>query len=1051
MMTISFRKSLKGFISSFLEWNGWSVPIFSILLAATITVPLWKNLRVQYVYHEFVVGLTSWGNKGKEADFLAFYILIGLTLCIYAFFQLVISRDADSGNHLAETVRSLIWLTFLPLAFWFGSLLVDPRRVGLPVVWAISAIVLVVFLISVACRREPRIDSEKLFRVCSLFFVAALLCLFVGLTFVQITSLVMGNFWSAKSVDLCLVVTIVLGMIPLFLLWFKFGLSVSLERFSVRYLLFLQIPLPLLFFTVLPPRLVYLSKLQDYQWPVLLILCLFVCILIAWRELFLRGCKLWNSSSLSSHPFANKFSPLCLMGIAIFIAVRSSGVPTFFADDFHLGEQLIPWQQLVEFGKIPYIDFAPVHGLMPLIIGCFNWLFYDGTMANLINSTNLLQAVGCGITFLTIYYLAGVPSALFCSFLFSSQFFGSAFDRLLFLAPAVFILAYPELYKNRNKWLLVWLGIASFMALYNPSAGGAFCVGTAPFALWQAVYLYRENRPVFLRIGFCSALLLIAVLALPMSREILLGYLTFIAENGATNTVAHGIPLSMSIGSTPFDSGLLSNFVIFEFFRLAWIPVLLLGGFLALRLLANDQEGSKGSKLFLLLSSILIFVILSIWSLGRIDSGAASRTGAVSFVLFGLFLPVFLVATQKKNLPLVFVFLAVFGGIFGALFNFQDHFNARQLGQRAIRSNTIPGGMLKVSGAEVGMTNLGLIYADPARLHEVKDFRNSLSQVISEDQTYFDLTNKQAHYFFGNKAVPALYSATFNVVNRKQQGRILGQLRAAPPAAVVIQPSMNFDGFSSSLRSFYLYRNFVLNYNPVQVGKSTFMVNKSSSAFQGAATGTDKKRILSEVFAHYDLRAIPANWGRSWDEVLSEINKVAEIDLDSFVELNNVESLGTGIFKITEPLFDEVFYLRSYPDVTSAVVAGNLKSGFQHYQMYGKGEGRLPNENFQAPFVNYDLSKLNISGREVDFVVLEISSVTDSKPIKELVLRWSADGEWAANAVRFEIQGNRLVVPLSSFPDWLLATRLEILQVSAPKELKSFEIKQISLWRRNDI
>jgi len=33
-------------------------------------------------------------------------------------------------------------------------------------------------------------------------------------------------------------------------------------------------------------------------------------------------------------------------------------------DDFHLGEQILPWQQWRDFHRLPYVDFAPVHGLM---------------------------------------------------------------------------------------------------------------------------------------------------------------------------------------------------------------------------------------------------------------------------------------------------------------------------------------------------------------------------------------------------------------------------------------------------------------------------------------------------------------------------------------------------------------------------------------------------------------------------------------------------------------------------------------------------------------
>lgn len=42
------------------------------------------------------------------------------------------------------------------------------------------------------------------------------------------------------------------------------------------------------------------------------------------------------------------------------------------------------------------------------------------------------------------------------------------------------------------------------------------------------------------------------------------------------------------------------------------------------------------------------------------------------------------------------------------------------------------------------------------------------------------------------------------------------------------------------------------------------------------------------------------------------------------------------------PYFDEGLYLRKYPDVAAAVGSGGLKSGLQHYIQYGEAEGRSP-------------------------------------------------------------------------------------------------------------
>ena len=42
------------------------------------------------------------------------------------------------------------------------------------------------------------------------------------------------------------------------------------------------------------------------------------------------------------------------------------------------------------------------------------------------------------------------------------------------------------------------------------------------------------------------------------------------------------------------------------------------------------------------------------------------------------------------------------------------------------------------------------------------------------------------------------------------------------------------------------------------------------------------------------------------------------------------------------PAFDEVFYLKEYPDVAAAVATGAFASGRDHYDKHGRSEGRLP-------------------------------------------------------------------------------------------------------------
>ena len=46
-----------------------------------------------------------------------------------------------------------------------------------------------------------------------------------------------------------------------------------------------------------------------------------------------------------------------------------------------------------------------------------------------------------------------------------------------------------------------------------------------------------------------------------------------------------------------------------------------------------------------------------------------------------------------------------------------------------------------------------------------------------------------------------------------------------------------------------------------------------------------------------------------------------------------------------KPIFDEAWYLTTYPDAAEAVRSGRAKSGYDHFIEFGYAEGRKPNRH----------------------------------------------------------------------------------------------------------
>jgi GT2 family glycosyltransferase len=107
--------------------------------------------------------------------------------------------------------------------------------------------------------------------------------------------------------------------------------------------------------------------------------------------------------------------------------------------------------------------------------------------------------------------------------------------------------------------------------------------------------------------------------------------------------------------------------------------------------------------------------------------------------------------------------------------------------------------------------------------------------------------------------------------------------------------------------------------------------------------------------------------------------------------------LGSALSEaLTDPIdpdFDEVAYLRTYPDVAAAVQRGELKSGLHHYLFAGKAERRLQSpryrQNVSAQFRNAAEFKASVEPAQTPPVSVEALILSDSGAV--FLIGWTDD------------------------------------------------------------
>jgi hypothetical protein len=947
---------------------------WAVGVAATAVGLAWPHLGGALSYPEFVLGLHSWEMVNKQRDFWAFRLFVLVAITSFVVLALWTDWLNQRQKLLPGAVQQLLELSLFPLVIWLGVLLGgghDPVPIG----WVVAVFggLLLLFAFSLSSSHAQDVyDRALLPRLIAAMAFSFFSGLGAALCFSQMAPelarsarLVMAALVLGPPVLVCL-----LGCGAIV----RCGSRRDVLRWVDRLLMLAQAGLPLLFFSLLPPRQLEGGMLLAYPWSWRMPVLLVGFALWAWWG----GVRVWtrwgkqNADGMTAAPL----SFWSLVALAVFLTAGQPTGAAVWGDDFHLGEMLLPWQQWIDFGKVPFVDVVPFHGFMHFVAGALGHFFYgEGVMAGQYHIRKLMYAVPIGLTVAGVYRLAGSKVALLVA-LFSlpiSFYMG----RLLWLAPLLFWLALPGGWQRPARWLTQWICACALAVGYNLVAGAALGVATLPFALWQAFRLWRDQRGLFLRFAGAVTALLLLVLALPLPRSVLVGYIRFVVENQAAYTVVRSIPWSMSWSLTPASSGLTGHVLVYELLRMLWIPVLV-----AIVLLVLCAGGAKSGRrpraawLFPGVSMALVLLMLSPYALSRIDAGSISRTGSIAFWSASLFLPVALAwyvgRIQLRHLLVLAFVLSLYSESLG----FADRFNPRYLFWRAYRDIHVPAEAVYVHPGSTSLAHLDHTVVAQDQRTSWEAFQAALATVLPDGETYYDLTNRQLYYVLTQSEVPARYAAEASAVNGMHQESILRQLTARPPAAVYVAPIWPND-HTSNLRSYHLYRHVLLGYQLVQRGEHLFMVSPRSPAFSDRLPEADAVARLNALFAYSDLKQLPAAWGMSWMRLQG-----------------HAEAVGASTWTADAAAEDQRMY-------------------------------------------RIDLPEALRRGADADLLMLEVEAPAGYAGRGSL--RWMEEWGGITQPPGFDVVADRLVLPVGAFPGWLCATNLYDVELTLPgtMDLKS--------------
>ena len=933
---------------------GPAVIAAAALVAVAVVAWAWPLLRGQPSYPDVVAGYVALHDADKGIDARASVLLAATIVGVAVGLGRAFRRVAPDGpsSDVGVALSQLLLLSLAP-AVWRLTVAALHADDGLPPVCAMALFPLGVLAIaamlgrySCGTVRPGDVRACGGAALLSVVFAAfSAIAILLALSRVGATPRFEHRAASAVAATAVAAAAGVVGT------WIASPDVNHFRRWLLRGLSLWQLPLPLLVFQLVPPPMMDPTHQFTIRYPAALVATLAACaaagVWSVWRR-------------------RTGVAVATVVALLVFCHGPTVGLPAAERDYFHFGEQVLPWEQLRDFGSRPYVDFVPVHGLMAFLRGGLNQLFFDGTAARYASADALLCGLALAATAWGACRLLGPLAALV---LLAAPLPG--FDRLYLLPAGLYLAAAPMTWRRPVRGLVTWLAVCGVMVAYNAAIGPAFVVATSPVAVWAA-------RRAGWRRALVLAVVVLAVLgslaAVPAGRQTAVEFVRFVVDNGWTNTTAHDIPWSAGAWARDEHVGVGSSQLFWEAVRLAWIPVAVVAAALAWRTLAKKP---RRGLLPLAVGTALVLAIAFPWTMGRIGPGIPSRPGALSGVAVGYLVPaLLLLAVPRRRAGWAVLAIAIIVGI-------DQDATVTDLDPAAVLAKAtaclrVPPGAVVDDGAKLGLPGLGQVMApSPDWLADVAELRRGLDRLLRPGETYLDLTQQQALYFYLGRRVPVRYVG-YVAANGRLQAAEAKQLAERPVPAVMVGPSAWIDGIPDTLRCYRLWRDYALRYVPVKVGTFTFLVDPQRAAeFNGTPPPLPGVRppvterwlqTLDALDRPDDLQGLPMSWGRSWATLRQRFTVVGRATITR------------------QPTAADRWAVATVP--TAAVP----------------------------------------DGAAADFLLLHVTAGSDV----QLLLQWAdVSGAWPAAAVHFGGTTGDLLVPLGAYPRWLLDRGVPAVRVGA--------------------
>lgn len=818
-----------------------------------------------------VVGELTFSGAGKRLDFLFVWLMTAGSLATYFGISQVRTRISGDTGTVSRFREHLVYCC-LPAMLWCAQQVLGKPFATLPYVSDLSLIWLSVLLIGLLLVASL-VWHSGVSRTRTDFGVAVgnavtapLLAVFgwIALTVAASRLFLLQDVLTLPFVGAGAAIVLA-AVFAAGLLLLSGRLQARNHGMAIRRLnLIVQLGLPLAVFALIVP-----PAAGGLPWPriaplgvgfvaalTLLMLTGFACHAMAWRGLASgRGNVAISAASVGA--------------IAVLV-LFADGRPTPYGMDnpldyYHHGEWLIPWQQWADFGKLPYIDYSPSHGLVDYLSGMTNDLLLDGTLAGFPEARQLVRGLCTIAAAFALTRLAGPLPALLALLLFPVT---GRYPIFVAVFCGLVLLTGKPLQQRPVHWLFAYFLVGTALVLLAPGPGAMLVVAFMPVALLHLVWSLRV-APRHLAVAGAAVAAICGVSLLLGPGEAVVSQIQFILENRPLYGAVHGLDWARSLAHDwPV------NTMFWELIRTLWLPAMLVLFLLAVpriwqkRRSLRDVLTEDPRAVFAAVAALYLLLVIP-HTIGRIDAGGPSRGGALTvFVLALIGLPLAARLPLRSRVASVIgiaMVLGVLAPAFGHRLSFRSAFASASATSSALNGET------PVDGPAIGIPALGRTLVSPALVERISDLKAALDGWLRPEETYLDLSNANAHYFYTGRAVPIESGAFLTLPAAGMQARSVARLVQDPPPVLLLGTLPSGTGPFTLLLRAPVLAEWVFSairsgrYQVVQRGPFIFAVDEERLE-EPVPTGTGQTALLRQVFAPPKLARLPNVWGRSFGD-----------------------------------------------------------------------------------------------------------------------------------------------------------------------------------------